>query len=55
MRSRLSCPKQRRVTEANRKLDAALALFSRLRHSLVRSDFKTLRDCLEKAIDKVVV
>ncbi|MCH7753223.1 MAG: hypothetical protein IH898_13865 [Planctomycetes bacterium] len=53
--SQTSVSKQRRVSEANRKLDAALALFSRLRHSLVRSDFKTLRDCLEKTIDKVVV
>jgi len=53
--SQTSVSKQRRVSEANRKLDAALALFSRLRHALVRSDFKTLRDCLEKTIDKVVV
>ena len=50
-----SIPKKRRVSEANRKLDVALTLFSRLRHSLMRSDFKTLRDCLEKTIDKVVV
>jgi site-specific DNA recombinase len=53
--SQTSVSKQRRVSEANRKLDAALALFSRLRHALVRSDFKTLRDCLEKTIDKIVV
>ncbi len=50
-----SVSKRRRVSEANRKLDAALALFSKLRHALVRSDFKTLRDCLEKTIDKIVV
>jgi hypothetical protein len=53
--SQTSVSKQRRVSEANRKLDTALALFSKLRHSLVRSDFKTLRDCLEKTIDKIVV
>jgi len=53
--SQASVPRKQRVTEANRKLDAALTLFSKLRHSLVRSDFKTLRDCLEKTIDKVVV
>ena len=53
--SQTSVSKQRRVSEANRKLDAALALFSSLRHALVRSDFKTLRDCLEKTIDKIVV
>jgi len=34
---------------------AALALFSRLRQFLVSPDFTTLRDCLEKTIDKVVV
>jgi len=50
-----SVPKQRLVNEANRKFEAALALFSKLRQSLIRSDFKTLRDCLEKTIDKVVV
>lgn len=53
--SQTSVPKKLRVGEANRKLDTALALFSRLWNSLVRSDFKTLRDCLEKTIDKVVV
>ena len=53
--SQTSVSKQRRVSEANRKLDAVLALFSRLHHSLVRSDFKTLRDYLEKTTDKVVV
>ncbi len=53
--SQTSVSKQRRVSEANRKLDTALALLSRLRHSLVRSDVKTLRDCLEKTIDKIVV
>lgn len=53
--SQTSVSKQRRVSEANRKLDAALALFSKLRHSLVRSDFKTLRQCLEKTIAKLAV
>jgi hypothetical protein len=50
-----SKPKQRLVSKANRKFEAALALFSKLHQSLIRSDFKTLRDCLKKAIDKVVV
>jgi hypothetical protein len=50
-----SMPKHRLVSEANRRFEAALALFSKLRQSLIRSDFKTLRDCLEKTIDKVIV
>ena len=30
-------------------------LFFRLRHSLVKPDYKTLRNCLEKLIDRIVV
>jgi len=53
--SQATVPKKRRLSEANQKFEAALSLFSRLQQSLIRSDFKTLRDCLEKTIDKIVV
>ena len=53
--SQATVPKKRRLSEANRKFEAAISLFSRLQQSLVMSDVKTLRDCLEKAIDKIVV
>jgi hypothetical protein len=52
---RADVPKKRLVAEANQNLDLSLALFSRLRHSQVKSDFKTLQNCLEKAINRIVV
>ena len=48
-------PKKLGLRETNQKFEAALTLFARLQQSLVRSDFKTMRECLEKTIDKVLV